>query len=704
MKVIVCLKLAILTFFFLTCSNSKQIPPKAEKGVLDLREWDFSPSEGAGDVAIKLDGEWEFYPFVLPDENGELPRERKHFIEVPRSWNGYAYKDEREENKDMTGVGYGSYRIKILSNAPEVSLKAPTQGTAFSIFCGKEKKLQSGTVGKDEYSSQPSRRINDPITCYTVQGELILTLIVSNFHDTRGGYKSSLFLGTHQEILRKREGSLSLELFLAGILFIMGSYHISLFYLRREDRSALFFGAVCLLISLRTLITGESYLSNLFPSISYVLGNKLEYLTLYLGLLVFLEFISSLYPLEINLNLHKILHWICMLLSIFVVISSTLSLSKTLPFFQFLLLISIIYALIILVRAIRNHRSGAKTFLFGFIFFSFTLINDIMYNNHIVDTGYYSSFGLVVFILSQSFLLSSRFANAFHLVKDLTLNLEQKVEECTRTLEEANRQIEDSRKEIEELNIFIQNINSVPNLTDMMMFVIYYLETNFGYNTFWLVLHDKNANKLNTVFCVSSTLPEENVQYLKSLSLHPEDSLSVCSTFQKQVPLFLSKDDPKVTKRDKELSSKVDLSYLFHLPFVIYGDCFGILTLHKEDGLNVPQNEQTKMSRFTELISGSFYNSILYRNSQVAKEEAEKALKEIEKAYHELQETQAQLVEAERMASLGQLVGSIAHEINNPIGVIRSQSEQLARNIQATLDEIPQFLESGLPPKKRTVN
>jgi len=46
------------------------------------------------------------------------------------------------------------------------------------------------------------------------------------------------------------------------------------------------------------------------------------------------------------------------------------------------------------------------------------------------------------------------------------------------------------------------------------------------------------------------------------------------------------------------------------------------------------------------------------------------------------------------MASLGQLVGGIAHEINNPIAVIHSHAELLEANQHSTLKEIPLFLNS----------
>ena len=61
-----------------------------------------------------------------------------------------------------------------------------------------------------------------------------------------------------------------------------------------------------------------------------------------------------------------------------------------------------------------------------------------------------------------------------------------------------------------------------------------------------------------------------------------------------------------------------------------------------------------------------------------------------------LQATQGQLVESEKMAALGQLVAGIAHEIRNPLGIIRATGEHLVSRLQEqgiedpTADYIPE--------------
>lgn len=63
---------------------------------------------------------------------------------------------------------------------------------------------------------------------------------------------------------------------------------------------------------------------------------------------------------------------------------------------------------------------------------------------------------------------------------------------------------------------------------------------------------------------------------------------------------------------------------------------------------------------------------------------------ELEQAYGRLKSSQSQLIQSEKMASLGQMVAGLAHEINTPLGYVRNNVELLREG----LDDMRQQLDA----------
>ncbi len=68
-----------------------------------------------------------------------------------------------------------------------------------------------------------------------------------------------------------------------------------------------------------------------------------------------------------------------------------------------------------------------------------------------------------------------------------------------------------------------------------------------------------------------------------------------------------------------------------------------------------------------------------------------KKIKELEKSNLDLKEAQAQLVQSAKMTSLGQLVAGVAHELNNPIGFIYSNTSHLHEYSEKLFEIIQQI-------------
>jgi signal transduction histidine kinase len=68
----------------------------------------------------------------------------------------------------------------------------------------------------------------------------------------------------------------------------------------------------------------------------------------------------------------------------------------------------------------------------------------------------------------------------------------------------------------------------------------------------------------------------------------------------------------------------------------------------------------------------------------------------LQKLYDELKQTESQLIQSEKMASLGQLIAGISHELNNPVGFIYANLKQLKTSLAAVQNKMKQKTPSGL--------
>jgi signal transduction histidine kinase len=98
------------------------------------------------------------------------------------------------------------------------------------------------------------------------------------------------------------------------------------------------------------------------------------------------------------------------------------------------------------------------------------------------------------------------------------------------------------------------------------------------------------------------------------------------------------------------------------------------------------------------LIEG--FNNMLGQIEKRDKELAE-ANKEISHALEDLKATQQELVQSEKMAALGHLVAGIAHEINTPLGAIRSSVDSITTFLAENLEQLPAFFQSLSPSRQQ---
>ncbi|HEX3043473.1 MAG TPA: ATP-binding protein [Bacillota bacterium] len=422
---ITCLVILLAAILLLTGFRSNQnIRPRiptAVDGVIDLSGWDF---EKYG--PIYLNGEWEFYWKELLNPNdftrgGPARGAAKTFnLKVPNSWMNYR----------LPRDGYATYRLRVklkpnAESAPNnLAFKVLNMFNAYRLWVDNQPLLANGMVAKNKNKAW-SQQLPKLASFHPTSDSIILTVWVSNYGISSGGALVNLLLGTEEQLLALRERQLNQDIFLFGGILLMGLYHLTLFLLRKKDRSTLYFGLLCLLIAVKTILMGEMFLYSAFPGWPLELFLKLSSLTQGLSLPFFVMFLGALFPEDTPrpfVFISKLAGWIYAAM----VILAPEPFFMAYFFLPFEIGVIITFGLIlwVLVQAIRKRREEAVLVIAGVGAALLLVLHDIIsYAGLIPWTGFFTPFGLLAFILIQSFMLSKKFVRSFTTVETLSERL-----------------------------------------------------------------------------------------------------------------------------------------------------------------------------------------------------------------------------------------------------------------------------------------
>ncbi|WP_036746420.1 sensor histidine kinase [Paenibacillus sp. UNC451MF] len=435
------------------CSDSatnKRMDPLAVQGVMDLRGWHFEK-----DGIVGLNGEWDFYwnRLISPEEAalyGES-HQAADWLQLPSSWNGYLVDDE-----EISGKGYATFHLRLLTETTDdiLALELPSIRTAYKLWVNGEALAKAGKVGVSPDSGRPGYK---PQLVYFKPNDTTIDIVlqVSNYHHRVGGIWSGLSLGTAEQVANRHNNHMGLDLMLVGSLLLMGLYHFGLFLIRFKERGSLYFSLFCIAVGIRAMYVGAGAALQMFPSIPWECGLRIEYYCFYLGLPLAVMFCKSLYPQEIKRSFVIGTQVTGVLFSLAVTVLPPEIFTFTTQAYQVITLLVCSYVMAGIVKALLRGREGAWFATLGGGVYAFTVIVDILYYNQWIRVGDISSYGLFYFIFMTSFIISLKSFKAFASVetlsrqlRELNMGLEHRIKERTAELQRSNRRLEKMNEDL----------------------------------------------------------------------------------------------------------------------------------------------------------------------------------------------------------------------------------------------------------------
>ncbi|MBU1003154.1 MAG: histidine kinase [Proteobacteria bacterium] len=429
--------------------------PKAAQGVIDLSTWDF---ERQGPV--RLDGQWEvrWERLLEPAELAALDQSPSElatpaqaapdqtapsYANVPGPWS-----QNKPGASALNATGCATMRLLVhnLPTAGQTALRLTNICTAWTLWVNGRQLAHSGIPAEKDHIEEP--RLSSMVIPLHTLGDLQtktepleLVLQISNQYFREGGPIAPLWIGPESTMLAQALHDTGIAMFLAGVLFIMGVYHVALYFFRRRDTSPLLFAIYCLLW-LGNYSCSESsgwVVLTVLPNLPALGLEHFAIACFFLSVPVGFAFFRSLYPREFS-RLVQHYSWATGgAFTLLAALGSSLTLTTALPLYYLSSVALILYCFARLYRAWRRGREGAHFIFLGFLVLGLIGINDMLNDLRIINTTPLLVLGMLIFIMSQAFALSQRLSRAFSSVETLSVQLESKNLTLETEMAERNR-------------------------------------------------------------------------------------------------------------------------------------------------------------------------------------------------------------------------------------------------------------------------
>ncbi|MBL7994079.1 GAF domain-containing protein [bacterium] len=267
--------------------------------------------------------------------------------------------------------------------------------------------------------------------------------------------------------------------------------------------------------------------------------------------------------------------------------------------------------------------------------------------------------------------------------KDNALISTAESNEIEETIAFANQKYKEASVTVRKLEAIIE-ANAALSLkllgSELIDVVLTIIKHSLGYDRAMIMMVDESGKYLSKPKVVSDNIDEDQ-KSMAQLTIDLNDHNTLFSkAVQTAEPILISDVDQHPELKDRPAIKISGTKSFVILPLKFGARVRGIISVDRLTSLAPMNQEDVKiLSTLMNMLSVVLENVELYQDLEVRVKERTAQLfqanTELEKAYAALKNTQTQLIHSEKMASMGKLVAGIAHEMNNPAGILSGYVE-----------------------------